>query len=317
MNASNAYISCRCVMQRTDLYRARVLSVTNSRLIPKSSCCPYSRRHIQTFAAHPKLHSAPIKTKCPPQRRIHIPTLLIPPLAFASLFIALNFYKNLVLILFQNRIIYMPSMPPFARRERIADYAAVCRPVTWREERIHAVDGTELALAVGEVEGQKEEKKKSDPAGVERKGTHLVIIYFQGSVFPPPQNSNFHFQPAKPRPSTPPFSPYPPPQKRLLHTPLPTIHLFRPYPPPPPPPPPTIQTLLPTSTNPTHHHPCPLLPRLLDLSRPTLRTRHPSRCSCSPRPRPPHISIQPGQRDTNRAMGPESRRRCSHCGCYC
>lgn len=75
----------------------------------------------------------------------------------------------------------MPSMPPFSRAERIADYEQVCRPVTWREERIFARDGERLGVAVGEMGrgegvggGGREEGK-----GKERR---VVIIYFQGYV---------------------------------------------------------------------------------------------------------------------------------------
>lgn len=84
-----------------------------------------------------------------------------------------------MLVLFQNRIIYMPSMPPFSRSERIADYAAVCRPVVWREERITcARDGTRLAVAVGEIGAGKME----DGDREERERKKVVIVYFQGYV---------------------------------------------------------------------------------------------------------------------------------------
>lgn len=80
-----------------------------------------------------------------------------------------------MLVLFQNRIIYMPSMPPFARSERIADYVAVCRPVVWREDRIAAKDGAKLAVAVGEIAGAA--VTDGEQAG---KRNRVVIIYFQG-----------------------------------------------------------------------------------------------------------------------------------------
>lgn len=84
-----------------------------------------------------------------------------------------------MLVLFQNRIIYMPSMPPFARSERIAEYVAVCRPVAWREDRIAAKDGAKLAVAVGEIAGAAMAEGGEDGER-EGKRNRVVIIYFQG-----------------------------------------------------------------------------------------------------------------------------------------
>ena len=90
-----------------------------------------------------------------------------------------------MLVVFQNKIIYMPSVPPFSRSEKIEDYAASCRPVAWREERIRAADGTKLALAVGEIP---EEVAKRDEDGSKvpvcrgRRGRRVVVVYFQGYV---------------------------------------------------------------------------------------------------------------------------------------
>ena len=96
-----------------------------------------------------------------------IPAPILIPLTFTGLLITLWAYKCLMMVLFQNKIIYMPSMPPFARSEKLEDYAIQCKPVTWREERIEANDGVGLALAIGNIEGAKE-------------GRDIVILYFQG-----------------------------------------------------------------------------------------------------------------------------------------
>lgn len=53
-------------------------------------------------------------------QRIHLPAIYAP-LIFTGLFLMLWIYKWIVIVLFQNKIIYMPSMPPFARKEKIAD----------------------------------------------------------------------------------------------------------------------------------------------------------------------------------------------------
>ena len=85
-----------------------------------------------------------------------------------------------MLVVFQNKIIYMPSVPPFSRSEKIEDYAAACRPVTWREERIRSVDGTKLTLAVGEIEEKLEEHDSTTREILDRRKRRVVILYFQG-----------------------------------------------------------------------------------------------------------------------------------------
>lgn len=78
------------------------------------------------------------------------------------------------MVIFQNKIIYMPSVPPFSRSERIEDYAKQCGGITWKEERIKAADGVEIALAVASVNGIKEEMREE--------ASHIAVVYFQGSV---------------------------------------------------------------------------------------------------------------------------------------
>lgn len=79
-----------------------------------------------------------------------------------------------MLVVFQNKIIYMPSVPPFSRSERIKDYEAQCRPLHWQERRTRAADGVDLALAVSSVTGNK--------PTISEIQKHIVVIYFQGSV---------------------------------------------------------------------------------------------------------------------------------------
>ena len=81
-----------------------------------------------------------------------------------------------MMIIFQNKIIYMPSMPPFSRSEKIADYERECRPVVWREERVRSGDGVEVTLAAGsipmlDIEGE---------GGNAAEKRNVVILYFQG-----------------------------------------------------------------------------------------------------------------------------------------
>ena len=78
----------------------------------------------------------------------------------------------------------MPSLPPFSRSEKLETYARVCEPVVWREQRIRAADGVEIALAVGGVEGEDgEEKGLLTGKGHEKGKGEVVVVYFQGYVW--------------------------------------------------------------------------------------------------------------------------------------
>lgn len=79
----------------------------------------------------------------------------------------------MVMVLFQDKIIYMPSMPPFSRSEKIEDYANECKPVHWQEKHIKSSDGTRLALCIGSMPG---------PSYVrDQRSKEVVICYFQGN----------------------------------------------------------------------------------------------------------------------------------------
>lgn len=106
----------------------------------------------------------------------YVPSVLQPPLIFGGLAIALWTWKCCMMVLFQNKIIYMPSLPPNARWEMIEDYARKCGNIKWREETIRSSDGTEIALCLTSV--------KSKPIEPSVKFTNrlpLYILYFQGS----------------------------------------------------------------------------------------------------------------------------------------
>ncbi|KAK5113980.1 hypothetical protein LTR62_003103 [Meristemomyces frigidus] len=79
-------------------------------------------------------------------------------------------------VVFQERIIYMPYMPPGARSEKIDDYAAVCLPVVWQEERIRSGDGTKISLCVGRLH-----LEERIPPHRHEEDEGLVICYFQGN----------------------------------------------------------------------------------------------------------------------------------------
>ena len=79
-------------------------------------------------------------------------------------------YKCLMMVVFQNRIIYMPSVPPFSRSEKVADYATQCKPVVWKEHAIKAADGVTIKLLEGTIQC----------SDAPREGLDVVVLYFQG-----------------------------------------------------------------------------------------------------------------------------------------
>lgn len=104
---------------------------------------------------------------------------LVPPAVFTGLVLALWFYKCCMMVVFQNKIIYMPSVPPFSRSEKIAAYAARCRPVEWREQHVTASDGTSIALAVGSIPTTFAKNYHACPETM-RIQKHKIILYLQG-----------------------------------------------------------------------------------------------------------------------------------------
>ncbi|KAF9875751.1 hypothetical protein CkaCkLH20_06683 [Colletotrichum karsti] len=114
------------------------------------------------------------------KRQLHAETLLLPPLVFCGLLGALWAWKCLMMVVFQNKIIYMPGLPPNARRERIEDYAKQCGEVRWEEKRVQAVDGTDLALCVASVTSTGDESTTS-PDGFLAVPS-IYVLYFQGNA---------------------------------------------------------------------------------------------------------------------------------------
>lgn len=97
-----------------------------------------------------------------------IPTVLLPPVVFSGLVVALWTWKCAMMVVFQNKIIYMPGLPPNARREKISDYSNQCMRLEWTERRIRSEDGTKISLCVSEVETAQSPVKT------------VYILYFQG-----------------------------------------------------------------------------------------------------------------------------------------
>jgi pimeloyl-ACP methyl ester carboxylesterase len=99
------------------------------------------------------------------------PFVLVPGV-FIGLLIGHWIHKCLLMVLFQNKIIYMPSLPPGSRRERLEDYSKTWAGVSWKKTKIKSLDGTKLSVAVAHPE-------ISSAAQVNRK--KVVVLYFQGN----------------------------------------------------------------------------------------------------------------------------------------
>jgi hypothetical protein len=104
-----------------------------------------------------------------------IPTVLLPPVIFAGLVVSLWTWKCFMMVVFQNKIIYMPGLPPNARRERIADYKNQCAGITWRVEKTRSLDGTSISLCVASVESE---------SATMLKRKEIYLLYFQGYYIP-------------------------------------------------------------------------------------------------------------------------------------
>jgi len=76
-----------------------------------------------------------------------------------------------MMVIFQNKIIYMPGLPPNARWETLEAYKNQCVGIQWREERIKAQDGTQISLCVASVSNRAISAKPSKT---------IYIVYFQG-----------------------------------------------------------------------------------------------------------------------------------------
>ncbi|GAW21231.1 hypothetical protein ANO14919_107490 [Xylariales sp. No.14919] len=101
--------------------------------------------------------------------------LALAPVVFGGLLVSLWTWKCFMMVVFQNKIIYMPGLPPNSRWEKINDYRDRLAGISWREERVRAADGTDLALCVTDLElGSERGSSLSDAA--------FYILYFQGNA---------------------------------------------------------------------------------------------------------------------------------------
>ncbi|KPI44558.1 Protein bem46 [Cyphellophora attinorum] len=66
----------------------------------------------------------------------------------------------------------MPSVPPFSRSEKVADYEGKCKPVVWKEHGVRSIDGTQIKLLEGAFSDAQPEQERQK----------IVVLYFQGNA---------------------------------------------------------------------------------------------------------------------------------------
>lgn len=108
------------------------------------------------------------------RRQLHIPTILLPPVIFTGLLLALYTWKSFVMVSLQNKIIYAPYLPPTARHEKISDWKSRLYGIEWKELHMRSIDRTDLALAVASVSSVPGDSPTNDIA------YHVYILYCQG-----------------------------------------------------------------------------------------------------------------------------------------
>jgi pimeloyl-ACP methyl ester carboxylesterase len=76
------------------------------------------------------------------------------------------------MVLFQNKIIYMPSLPPGSRRERLHHYSKTWAGVSWDQRQVKSLDGTQLTVAIA---------RPASSESVQKQQTRTIVLYFQGN----------------------------------------------------------------------------------------------------------------------------------------
>ncbi|KAI0428888.1 Alpha/Beta hydrolase protein [Xylaria sp. FL1042] len=142
-------------------------------MLPGRAVSRLSRHRIRiTPSIVPSAHVSRVQL-C--RRHLHLQGLALAPVVYAGLFVSLWTWKCFMMVVFQNKIIYMPGLPPNSRWEKIEDYRRRLANIAWREERVRAADGTDLALCVADLELGSESQRRSP-------NTAFYILYFQGNA---------------------------------------------------------------------------------------------------------------------------------------
>lgn len=156
--ARTATAAALITTSRSGLLQGRLRLATRASsygLSRQDVCSPTNRRQLHTI------------TSC-------IPNLLLPPVIFTGLLLALYTWKSFVMVSLQNKIIYNPYLPPTARHDKISDWNKYLLGIEWKEVHLRSIDRTDLALAVASVFSAPDD---SESAGVAH---HVYILYCQG-----------------------------------------------------------------------------------------------------------------------------------------
>ncbi|KAJ5584770.1 uncharacterized protein N7459_004570 [Penicillium hispanicum] len=107
-----------------------------------------------------------------------IPPVLVPPVIFIGLLVALWTWKCFWIVVMQNKLLYLSWLPPFSRSDKISEYEAECRPVRWEEKHIRSLDGTKLTVCEGRIPINDHPPNAAESS---KRQKSVVICYFQGN----------------------------------------------------------------------------------------------------------------------------------------
>lgn len=132
----------------------------------------------QSFQLCSKIPSTTYSLKADRPFSSAVSAIVTPPLVFIGLGLALWTWKCVMMILFQNKIIYMPNVPPFARSETMQDYTELCHPIAWEVKQIRSSDGTKLVVCSGTLVNSPARSEQEMHLDQKK---HVLICYFQGN----------------------------------------------------------------------------------------------------------------------------------------
>ncbi|GAA5830554.1 hypothetical protein JCM11251_002513 [Rhodosporidiobolus azoricus] len=157
---------------------------------------------------------------------------------------ALWAYKCLMLVLFQRKIIYLPSVPPGTRDESLAQGErstardASLSGMRWKEVQIQSTVPSRWMRRPVKLKGIELEWKEDEGKAVEGQRQHVVVVYLQGNAGTPLLRAPLFRALLRPSPSRKATSP-----SRSASSLPSSYHQSPPSPTPPPPPPPKVSLL--------------------------------------------------------------------------
>ncbi|GAA5856426.1 hypothetical protein JCM8547_008739 [Rhodosporidiobolus lusitaniae] len=153
------------------------------------------------------------------------PPVLFILQVFFSLPAVLWAYKCFMLVLFQRRVIYLPSVPPGTRDESLADgerssaLDASLSGMYWKEVQVRSDEPTRWLKRPVELRGIELSWKEKNPSEGEKANEHVVVVHLQGNAGTPLLRAPLFRQLLRPSPpsrSPSPSSSLPPPHVTVL-----------------------------------------------------------------------------------------------------